>query len=203
MVIDGLLQELHSDIDECWRCKSFIPDLVKPIGLKRGNAGSVMIVGQNPGKVEHRAGAAFAGQSGIRLNDWLRRSGADPANPRLNVYCTSVAKCVAPSDASLPKMILNCRPFLERQIRLIRPRLIITLGTAAFSALDVVPMPFTSAICRLFDSREMFLINPFGFDFSYLPWPHPSGLSRWHNLSSNRAMLEASFQHIRSFIINP
>ena len=193
------LEKLHADIDQCWRCKTSIPRMVKPIGLKRGEPGPVMIIGQNPGKAEHRAGTAFAGQSGARLNDWLIRCGSDPANPRKNVYFTSVAKCVAPSTESLPLMVKNCRPFLERQLRLIAPRLIISLGAVAFSSLGLVQLPFSSAVCRLYSSQELFLISPFGFNFHYVAWPHPSGLSRWHNLAANKTMLDESFTALATY----
>ena len=103
------LEELHETIDNCRKCESCIPDLCKPVRMFRGFPGSVMIVGQGPGKKERSTGYAFAGQSGKRLDEWLwqcRRRGA----ARDGIYLTSVMKCVKRSEKELEIMARNCRP---------------------------------------------------------------------------------------------
>src|SRR3954469_9270919 len=72
-------------------------------------------------KKERSTGYAFAGQSGKRLDEWLwqcRRRGA----ARDGIYLTSVVKCVKRSEKELEIMARNCRPYLDQQISLIRPR---------------------------------------------------------------------------------
>ena len=67
------LDKLHETIDACRECEANIPNLCKPVRMLRGEPGSVMIVGQGPGKKERAVGLAFAGPSGKRLDEWLRQ----------------------------------------------------------------------------------------------------------------------------------
>jgi len=131
------LDQLHETIDACRKCETSIPNLCKPIRMHRGTPGSVMIVGQGPGKKERALGYAFAGQSGKRLDQWLRQCRKRGA-ARDGIYLTSVVKCVKRSDQELQIMTRNCRPYLTQQISLIRPKLIITLGRLAFETLNAV-----------------------------------------------------------------
>src|SRR5260370_4524617 len=67
------IDQLHEVIDACRVCEAKIPNLCKPLRMHRGApAAAVMIVGQGPGRKVRAAGYAFAGQSGRRLDRWLR-----------------------------------------------------------------------------------------------------------------------------------
>jgi len=193
------LDELHQTIDACRKCEASIPSLCKPIRMYRGTPGSVMIVGQGPGKQERAVGYAFAGQSGKRLDEWLRKSRTRGA-ARDGVYLTSVVKCVKQSDRELEIMAKNCRPFLDAQISIIRPKLIITLGQLAFETLNFSDLKFPDALCIPLKTQEHVLLPPFGFHLTLLPWPHPSGLNRWLNRPENRQKLERSFQTVATFL---
>jgi uracil-DNA glycosylase family 4 len=193
------LDDLHETIDQCRKCESSISGLCKPIRMFRGLPAAVMIVGQGPGKKERSLGFAFAGQSGRRLDEWLwqcrRRGGA-----RDGIYLTSVVKCVKRSEKELEVMVQNCRPYLDQQISLIRPRLIITLGRLAFESLNFSTVSFSDALCIPLQSREHVLFSPFEYHFALLPWPHPSGLNRWLNKPKNREALRRSFQTVATFL---
>jgi len=97
-------------------------------------------------------------------------------------------------------MTPNCRPFLQKQITLIRPKLIITLGQLAFDELNFTDLMFSDALCLPLASREHVLLSPFGYHFTLLPWPHPSGLNRWLNKPQNRQRLEKSFATVGIFL---
>jgi len=156
-----------------------------------------MIVGQGPGKAELRRGRAFAGQSGKTLDSWLKSAGAGEDNPRAGVYLTSIIKCCHEVQRDFAAMAHNCAPFLQRQIEIIRPELVITLGVQAYEHLRFAPVDFDSALCTPVHTSEYLLISQLQFGFWLLPWPHPSGLNRWHNSAENRRRLEASFGFVR------
>lgn len=198
-VSSNSLEELHSTIDECRKCESGISNLCKPVRMLRGTPGSVMIVGQGPGRKERAIGFAFAGQSGRRLDEWLRQCRKQGA-ARDGVYFTSVVKCVAKSSQQLNIMVGNCRPFLTQQVSLIRPRLIITLGRIAFETLNFTAISFSQALCSPLETRNHVLFSQFGYHFTLLPWPHPSGLNRWLNVEKNREALQRSFEAVAPFL---
>jgi uracil-DNA glycosylase family 4 len=193
------LEELHQTIDGCRKCEASIPNLCKPIRMYRGTPGSVMIVGQGPGKQERAVGYAFAGQSGKRLDEWLRQCRKRGA-ARDGIYLTSVVKCVKQSAKELTIMAGNCRPYLSQQISLIRPQLIITLGQLAFETLNFAQISFPDALCVPLQTQEHVLLSPFGYHLTLLPWPHPSGLNRWLNKDKNRAALTKSFDTVATFL---
>jgi uracil-DNA glycosylase family 4 len=201
--LQGRLAVLHQAIDECTVCADHVPGLVKIQGVRRGEPGKIMIIGQGPGRQEAERRSAFAGQSGTRLDRWLVEAGADPANPRGGIYLTSVTKCVPGPGASMTHMVKNCRRFLLEQLAIIKPSLLVTLGKPAYEQLRVSHDPYEQALCRLFHSESQLLFPGTGFHYALLPWPHPSGLNRWHNEPGNRSRLVASFDLMRPFLRPP
>jgi uracil-DNA glycosylase family 4 len=195
------LQLLHEEIDNCEVCAPIVGEgFFKPRQLVRGGVSRVVIVGQGPGKAEVRHSRAFAGMSGRRLDSWLVSCGASSTAPREHVYLTSVLKCVCPSPKHFAGMATRCIGFLDRQIALIRPDLIITLGEHAFRAVDLPGVTYRDALCTAVSTENWLLFTRFGFHFRFLPWPHPSGLNRWLNLPGNQARLEASFAEVRPYL---
>ncbi len=194
------LARLHAEIDMCRICEPFVPDYQKPIALDRGEPGTVMIVGQGPGKAEARASRAFAGNAGTRLDNWLVASGADRTAPRAGIYLTSILKCVSRDAGKIPLMARRCDHFLIRQMTILRPALVITLGRSAYERLRFSESSYEDNLCNLQSSRKVLLLAEFGFHFDLLPWPHPSGRNRWLNLDENRMRLEATFPLVRPYI---
>jgi uracil-DNA glycosylase family 4 len=85
----------------------------------------IMFIGEGPGFHEDRQGRPFVGAAGNYLNELLEKIGLN----REQVYITNVVKCRPPGNRDpQPEEIEACRPYLDRQIDLIRPRLVITLG---------------------------------------------------------------------------
>jgi DNA polymerase len=92
-----------------------------------------MLIGEAPGAEEDARGEPFVGQAGKLLDNML---GALGMNRRDNVYIANVLKCRPPGNRTpVPVEVDACRPYLERQIALIRPRLIVALGKSAASLL--------------------------------------------------------------------
>jgi uracil-DNA glycosylase len=85
----------------------------------------ILIIGEGPGFNEDQQGLPFVGRSGKLLNELL----AAVPIARDDVFITNVVKCRPPDNRDpLPEEVVACRPFLERQMELLDPRVIVTLG---------------------------------------------------------------------------
>ena len=88
----------------------------------------LMIVGEAPGKNEDLQGEPFVGPAGLLLDELL--AGIDIARPE--VYIANVLKCRPPANRDpKPDEIETCKPYLQEQIRMIRPEVVMTLGNFA------------------------------------------------------------------------
>jgi len=124
------LPALQKFLEGCPRCK-----------LSRGRTNIVfgqgspkadlMFVGEAPGHEEDLQGLAFVGRAGQLLTKIIEAMG----KTRDNVYIVNVLKCRPPNNRNPePDEVASCMPFLEEQIRLISPKVIVTLGTFAAQA---------------------------------------------------------------------
>ena len=199
-LIDADLSTLHKEIDRCRVCAGHAQGFRKPPHLDRGGKARVMIVGKGPGNAELQGNRAFAGQSGHTLDSWLRSSGADRTHPRRGLYLTSIIKCCHLRMRDFDFMARNCAPFLQQQIEKVRPELIVTLGGEAYMGLRFTAQDYDRALCNPVNSADHLLFSPFGFHFWLLPWPHPSGLNRWHNSLENKERLRRSFAFLRQVL---
>ncbi len=85
----------------------------------------VMLVGEAPGEREDEEGRPFVGQAGRLLNEVLSGLGVD----RGEIYITNVVKCRPPNNRDPEDAEVEaCRPYLERQIQIVAPRVVVALG---------------------------------------------------------------------------
>ncbi len=85
----------------------------------------IIFIGEAPGYNEDRLGRPFVGQAGAFLDELLALVGLS----RETVYIANVIKCRPPGNRDpLPGEILACKPWLDRQFELIRPKVVVTLG---------------------------------------------------------------------------
>lgn len=91
-----------------------------------GDANAViMFIGEGPGADEDAQGRPFVGRSGQLLTRMLQQVGIN----RQEVYITNVVKCRPPGNRDpMPQEMAACAPYLERQIEIVNPRIIVTLG---------------------------------------------------------------------------
>lgn len=91
-----------------------------------------VLVGDTPNQADEAAGKAFSGDAALLLDNMLRAIGRTQ-----QVYATHLVKCRAKDEQGPPKAdeIAACRPFLQRQIELLQPRLVLALGKTAAQAL--------------------------------------------------------------------
>jgi DNA polymerase len=95
-------------------------------------AAKIMFIGEAPGRSEDEKGRPFVGTAGRILDDLLQKAGIE----RSQVFITNVVKCRPPNNR-VPEEdeAAACRPYLERQIALIKPKVICILGRTAYSSL--------------------------------------------------------------------
>lgn len=125
------LKELRNILGDCRRCGlcDGRANIVFGEGLETAD---LFIVGEAPGAEEDRQARPFVGRSGQLLTRMLEAIKID----RAQVYITNVVKCRPPQNRN-PKAeeITSCLPFLKQQLKIVRPKLILALGTFAAQAL--------------------------------------------------------------------
>ena len=100
-------------------------------GVGNPNA-KMVLVGEGPGATEDAQGLPFVGQAGTLLNGILEAIEV----PRDSVYITNIVKCRPPQNRKpLPDEIAACIPYLHRQLEIIRPKVIVALGSTAAEAM--------------------------------------------------------------------
>ena len=162
----------------------------------------VMLVGQAPGKSELDDRRAFTGRAGRTLFRWLDRAGLDETAFRRDVYIAAVTRCypgASPSGRgdrvpSLEEQAL-CAPWLDAELDLIRPALIIPVGRLAIDRF-LASEPLDRLVGRVHVARVR------GRHVKVLPLPHPSGASSWVNAPANRVLLDHALSHLRTVFTN-
>jgi uracil-DNA glycosylase len=124
------LPSLARFLEGCPRCK--LSRARTSIVFGQGNArAELMFVGEAPGRDEDEQGLAFVGKAGQLLTRIIEAMG----KKREDVWIGNVLKCRPPNNRNPePDEVASCMPFLEEQIRLIAPKVIVTLGTFAAQA---------------------------------------------------------------------
>ena len=177
------LRTLQRDNRRCRRCAEAgyplesLP-VVAPFAAQRA-----MIVGQAPGIVEGLEGRPWRGRAGATLRRWLD---LDETAFYGTFYCCSLTRCdpgrspAGRGDRTpAPAEIALCRPWLEGELRLLRPRLVLCVGGLAARHL----LGLRRLTEHVGERRHL-------GDAVAIPLPHPSGASGWLNAAENRARLE-------------
>jgi uracil-DNA glycosylase len=153
-----------------------------------------MLVGQAPGKVELGDRRPFAGRAGKTLFRWLAETGVSEQTVREHVYIAAVTRCYPGPARSgrgdrvpSPTERDHCRAWLNAELRLIRPKLLIPVGRLAIdSFLSAVPLD------RLIGGVHA--VEHAGGRSHAIPLPHPSGASSWTNVPANRTLLDSALR---------
>jgi uracil-DNA glycosylase len=149
-----------------------------------------MLVGQAPGQTETGGGRPFAGRAGRTLFRWLERAGLDEPTAREWLYISAITRCYPGPHPSgrgdrvpTPAERERCSDWLDAELRIIRPSLLIPVGRLA--------------IDRFLGPRPLADLVGSEHDFSYeggkavvIPLPHPSGASSWIHQPGALALLE-------------
>jgi uracil-DNA glycosylase len=156
----------------------------------------VMLVGQAPGPHELEHGKPFAYTAGKRLFSWFAQLGISEEMFRKRVYIAAVIRCFPGRDEKAggdrvpsPEEIARCGEHLDREIAILKPKLVIAVGTLASATLIGIAQ-LKDAVGRVHRATR----NGHRFDLVVLP--HPSGRSTWLNKPENAAMLDESLRAI-------
>ena len=183
-------------LDACRACGHADPGVVPILSLAR--APKVMLVGQAPGQVETSAGErrAFAGRAGKTMFRWLERIGVDEPTFRSHVYIAAVTRCYpGPSPSGRGDRVPSrreqeeCSRWLEAELRIIRPRLLIPVGKLAME--KFLPSAALDTIIG-----KVHEVEHAGGRSRVIPLPHPSGASSWPYVPANRVRLERALAHV-------
>ncbi|MBI3761186.1 MAG: uracil-DNA glycosylase family protein [Chloroflexi bacterium] len=187
------LAALHSQIRACRRCLE-AGYWIAPGPVVHGVIGAkVMMIGQAPGITEAAVKRPFNAGAGKRLFQWLAEAGFDETESRATQYMTAITKCY-PGKAkgghgdrvpSKEEQAL-CRPWLDAEIALVNPSLIIPIGRLAIGLFFDTKLPLEKIVGTRLEDRGRVII----------PLPHPSGASTWHNKPENRARVKKAIRLI-------
>jgi DNA polymerase len=181
------LEGVRAWIGDCRRCK--LSGGRKTIVFGQGNPDAdLMFVGEAPGADEDEQGLAFVGRAGQLLTDIIEKG---LRIPRPDVFIANVLKCRPPGNRNPePDEILSCQPFLERQIALIKPKVLVGLGKFAGQWLLKTAEPISRIRGRLGDYQGI----------PVMPTYHPAYLLRtpsakkdvWEDMKVVRGILGLS-----------
>jgi uracil-DNA glycosylase family 4 len=147
------LKAVYHEASGCVRCPQ-LAETRRTVVFGSGNADAdLMFVGEAPGRSEDEQGLPFVGQAGRLLSELLGDIGLE----RSDVFVANVLKCPPPGNRDpLPQEIANCQDYLFRQLDLIQPKVVCTLGNFSTKLLRADPMGIT----RLHGQAEVRVIGP-------------------------------------------
>lgn len=152
------LQDLRTHLKDCSRCGLCEARTHVVFGSGAADA-RLMFVGEGPGRDEDLAGEPFVGAAGSLLTDMIEKG---LKLRRADVYIANVVKCRPPGNRNPdPAEIAACRPFLERQVDLVRPEVIVALGKFAAQVLTGEDAPISRLRGRWHQHRGVALMPTF------------------------------------------
>jgi uracil-DNA glycosylase len=120
-------QALQTQVRACTRCELCAGRTQTVFGVGERQA-DLMVIGEAPGQDEDAQGEPFVGRAGQLLNSMLRAMG----HPRETVYIANMLKCRPPNNRNpTPAEVTACSPYLQQQIELVKPKLILAVGGIA------------------------------------------------------------------------
>jgi len=155
----------------------------------------VMLVGQAPGTREPQLGRPFAWTAGKTLFRWFEEAcGFGEEVFRESIYMAAVCRCFPGkhpkgSGDRVPDEdeIANCRPWIEREIALLQPRVVIPVGKLA-----IAQFVEANKLSDVIGRRIPVELGGWGFELVALP--HPSGASTWHRTEPGKTLLRKALQ---------
>jgi uracil-DNA glycosylase len=181
---------LQQRIRSCRLCEEH-GYISKAYPLASGRADDrVMVIGQAPGHRSVAKGRSFSGPGGSILQKWLEQAGFPPGYLHEHTYLSSLTHCDPGRNPRgngdrrpSPQEVALCRPFLEAELQLLRPKVVLLVGTMAIEAF--FGKVRLEDIIGTFKERDGMLL---------LPLPHPSGVSRWLNDAEHMELLRKALE---------
>jgi len=160
--------KIVDEINNCMKCR-LSETRVRPVPGEGPLNARILLIGEAPGEKEDLAGKPFVGAAGKLLDLLLERAGLR----RSYVFITNIVKCRPPGNRKPRKdEILKCAPYLIRQIRLLKPKVVILLGnTAAETVMGFAGLKWNGVMK---DHGKIVETHIFGLDVVLIPTFHPA-----------------------------
>lgn len=178
------------------RACTLCPRMHRPAVSGGAVVSRVISVGQAPGVKEPVLGRPFAWTAGRTLFGWFHRAcGMSEAQFRATIYMAAVCRCFPGKNAAggdrVPdaREIESCARWLEAEIALLRPALVIPIGKLAIQQF-VTFDKLTDVI------GKKLRVNLGSHTFEIVPLPHPSGASPWHRMEPGKTLLDEALRLI-------
>jgi len=156
----------------------------------------VMIIGQAPGPREPVLQRPFAHTAGKTLFRWFEEfCGMNEAAVRSKIYFAAVCRCFPGKNSGgtdrvpAPDEIRNCSSWMDKEIEILQPRLVIPVGRLAI-------MQFIECVKLEKVIGRRFRVDRAGHCVDVIPLPHPSGASPWHKISPGKELLRRALKLI-------
>jgi uracil-DNA glycosylase len=194
-----VLLDRHAEaLAACRRC-AFPDPAIRPV-ISASREPLAMLVGQAPGKTEIVDRRPFAGRAGKTLFRWFADVGIEESVARRRIYIAAMTRCFPGSHPSgrgdlvpSPAQIANCSSWLEAEIELIAPRVIILVGKLAIERfLGAAPLNRQVGRAHRLSGRR-------GAPF-LIPLPHPSGASSWIHVPGHKELVRESLRLIAEHV---
>ncbi|MFN7140523.1 MAG: uracil-DNA glycosylase family protein [Limisphaerales bacterium] len=178
------------------RACALCPQMHKPVVSGGANVSEVLLLGQAPGDKEPLYQKPWAWTAGRTLFRWFEEAATlSEMEVRSLIYIAAVCRCFPGKKPTggdrVPSRdeVENCSRWLEAELEILRPQLVIAVGKLAIEQFLV------------FRSLEQvvgkkFAVSYDGIAFDLVPLPHPSGASPWHRLEPGRSLLLQAMQQI-------
>lgn len=182
----ALVAALHQRIRNCRLCQEhgYIP-VAHPLVSGRADD-RVFVIGQAPGHRSVANDVPFSGPGGRILQKWLEQAGFPPGYLHEHTYLSSLTHCDPGKNPRgdgdrrpSPAEVALCRQHLDAELRTVRPKVVLLIGTMAIEAF--LGKGRLEEIIGTFQERAGVLL---------LPLPHPSGVSRWLNDPEHQQLLQ-------------
>lgn len=180
-----LIAAHQKTMSDCRLC----PQMVPPVILGQAVASEILLIGQAPGDKEGDLGRPFAWTAGKTLFRWFESIGVSEQDFRRQVYMTAVCRCFPGKNPKggdrVPDKteIDTCSRWLNKEIELLQPRLIVPVGKLAISQY----LPLNKLVDVI---GQQFRLPVNGVEVDLIPLPHPSGASTWHRMSPGKELLD-------------
>jgi uracil-DNA glycosylase len=184
---DQIMRDHRVALANCTNC----PEMIGPVVSGSPVFSPILLIGQAPGDKEGGFGKPFAWTAGKTMFKWFERIGLDEETFRQRVYMAAVCRCFPgknpKSGDRVPNKdeITNCSKWLQAEIDLLKPDLILPVGKLAISQLMSV-----NKLNEVIGKTHS--VNFHGHLTEAIPLPHPSGASTWHRMEPGISLLESA-----------
>jgi uracil-DNA glycosylase family 4 len=187
------LDDIAKDIKTCTKC-CLSKTRTKAVPGEGNKQAEVIFIGEAPGYYEDVQGRPFVGQAGKLLDNLLKDIGLN----REKVYITNIVKCRPPGNRDpQPEEINTCMPYLYEQIKIIKPKVICTLGRFSFAEVMQRKVFISSEHGRPFKTGPQ---SKIGEGINVFPLYHPAAALHQPKLMDS---LEEDFAKLNEFLKSP